>query len=222
MRAGLGERLWNLLFPARCLLCGEPVPPGESFCPDCRRDVPEKPWERRYSVPGSAEGLLVLSPLLYEGGCREAVHRFKFRGERALAKPFGRAMAQAVRCLGPFDAAAWVPMTEAGRRKRGYDQSRLLAEAAAGALGIPCLSLLEKTRETGIQHELSRRGREENVKNAYRAVRRADGMTVLLVDDIVTTGSTLRECAGALYRAGAKRVVGLCAADAPEPGAGKS
>lgn len=214
--AGLRERLLCLLFPARCLLCGKIVPQQELFCQSCAKDVPEEPYERRYSLPGAgAEGFRTAASMLYRGGFRKTLYRYKFRGQKALAKPLGRLMSQTVRKTGGgFDAAAWVPMTQQKKRKRGYDQSELLAKAVAEILGIPCLPLLEKVRETGTQHELSRQERIKNVKNAYRADREAAGRSVLLIDDIVTTGSTLSECAAELYKAGAKRVFGLCAADA--------
>lgn len=214
--AGLGERLLCLLFPARCLLCGKIIPQQELFCQSCAKDVPEEPCERRFSLPGSgAEGFRTAAPLPYQGRFRKTLYRYKFWGQKGLAKPLGRLMAQtAQKTGGKFDAAAWVPMTKEKKRKRGYDQSELLAKSVAEILGIPCLPLLEKVRETDTQHELPRKERLKNVKNAYRAGREAEGRRVLLIDDIITTGSTLSECAIELYKAGAGRVFGLCAADA--------
>lgn len=213
---GPGERFLCLLFPARCLLCGEPVSPGGFFCGPCGKTVSKSPCERSYALPGSGgQGFRVLSPLPYRGGVRKTLYQYKFRGERALSKPLGRLMAQTVWDLGgPFDGVAYVPLSQRSRKKRGYDQSRLLAKELARSLGLPLLGILEKTRETETQHELSRRERVKNVKNAYRAFGEAAGKSLLLVDDIVTTGATLRECAGALYRVGAIEVCGLCAADA--------
>lgn len=213
-KAGPLERLFDLLFPARCLLCGERVSPGEDICPGCRQEVPPKPFRRLYSLPGSgADGFQVTAPMDYTGGFRKTLYRFKFQGEYGLSRPLGRLMAKAVPEGESFYCVAWVPMTGKKRREWGYDQSRLLAKAVARALGLPCRPLLEKTRETDTQHELSRRDREKNVRNAYSARGEAAGKSILLVDDIITTGATLTECAEALYRAGAKRVAGLCAAD---------
>lgn len=216
--AGLGERLFSLLFPARCLLCGKIILPGESLCESCEARRPKTPYERRFSLEGAgAEGFRVISPLSYVGGFRQTLYRFKFRGKKALAKPLGQLMAESLREEGgAIGAVTWVPMTKKGKRRRGYDQSELLAKEVAKILGIPCLPLLEKIRETATQHELPHRKRLGNVKNAYRASGEAAGKVLLLVDDIVTTGSTLRECAGELYRAGAVGVLGLCAADTPE------
>ncbi len=210
---GFGERLLCMLFPARCILCGELVYPEEIFCAQCAKELPEKPYRRQY------EGFSAVSPLLYAGEARKAMHRLKFQGERDLARPMGRLLAQtAEEALPPIDCVVWAPMSATKKRKRGYDQSELLAKSAAKALGLPCLPVLYKARETEIQHELSRSDREQNVKNAYGARDNLrdeiSGRRVLLIDDIVTTGATLRECVKVLYAAGAKSVAAACVTDA--------
>ncbi len=215
--AGPGEWILNLFFPARCLFCGTLLPPGHCVCEDCRKEhLSKPPLVRRYSLPGAgAEGFSVVSATVYEGGFRKTLYRFKFRGEKGLSRPLGKLLAETAEQTGQsFQAVTWVPMTKTKKRKRGYDQSELLAKAAAKALELPCLPLLEKARETETQHQLPRRQRLSNVKHAYEAKPECRGKAVLLVDDIVTTGATLRECASALYEAGAVRVAGLCAADA--------
>ena len=219
-RAGLKERFWSWFFPARCLLCDTVIPAGETFCRDCVKKLPEKPFSRRLALPGAgAEGFPVFSSLSYEGGYRQTIYRFKFRGQKDLAKPMGRLIAETARTTGiSFDAVTWVPMTAQKRKQRDYDQSELLAKAAAMELELPCLPLLKKVRENQTQHELSAKQRWLNVKNAYRAENEVQGKVLLLVDDIVTTGATIGECAKVLYGAGAKAVVGVCAADAPESG----
>ena len=215
-RVGLGERFFSWLFPARCLLCDRVVPAEEIFCRECAKKIPEKPFSRKFALPGAGvEGFQVFSPLSYEGGFRKSIHRLKFYGQKSLAKPMGRLMAETARGTGiPFDAVTWVSMTEKKRKQRGYDQSELLAKAAAKELSLPCLPLLKKVRENQTQHELSGRQRWLNVKNAYRAGEEAKGKNLLLLDDIVTTGATVGECAKMLYAAGAKTVVGVGAADA--------
>lgn len=217
------ELLLGVFFPARCLGCGKAAPFGKVFCKGCESKAPRFHYRRRYSLPWTdTEWLFVLSPLPYTGEFRQALHRYKFRNEKTLARAFGKLMAQTAEIDGVlFDAAAWVPMTAEKKRQRGYDQSELLAKAVAREMKIPCLPLLRKVRETGIQHELSAPERKKNVEGAYRFREKAaeplgglSGKRVLLIDDIVTTGATLKECAGALYAAGAREVTGLCAADA--------
>ena len=218
--SGIGrkERLISWLFPARCLLCDRVIPAGELFCRDCEKKLPKRPFTRKLALPGAgAEGFSVYSSMSYEGGFRKSIHRLKFRGQKSIAKPMGRLLAESIRDRDlSFDAVTWVPMTEKKRRERGYDQSELLARAAAKELKLPCLPLLQKVRENKTQHELSGRQRQQNVKGVYRAEKGAEGKALLLIDDIVTTGATIGECAKLLYAAGAKRATGLCAADARE------
>lgn len=213
-RPRLGERALLWLFPARCLWCGRPIGPEVFFCRGCR-DHTAAPGPRRFELGKSGRVLEARAPAFYRGGYRETLHRYKFQGEKGLAGQLGRLAAGQALAFGVrFDGVAYVPLSRQGRRARGYDQSGLLAAKIARALGLPLENLLEKTRETKRQHRLGRAERLVNVKNAYRAGAEAAGRAWLLVDDIVTTGATLCQCAEALYEAGASGVWALCAASA--------
>lgn len=210
-RLTLKERLLSLWFPARCVDCGKVITPQRLFCAKCRKALPKEPKLRRFSQPGV---FYVYAPFVYQGGVRRTLHAFKFEGERSWANALGQLMAAAVPAVLRFDAVAFVPMMPDKQAERGYNQSELLARAIGRSLNCPCVSLLQKVHSTATQHELTREERLKNPAGAYRADRRADGKAILLIDDIVTTGSTLCECAKELYRNGAKSVVGLCAASA--------
>ena len=110
----------------------------------------------------------------------------------------------------------WVPVGPRRRRQRGYDQARLLAEAACRLWDVRAEELLRKPVDNSPQSEIKDpAARRANVLGAYRVCCQADllrGKRVLLVDDILTTGSTLSECARMLKAAGTLRVYGLCAA----------
>lgn len=213
-RPGWGERLLFLLFPARCLWCGKAVLPEEFFCRECAGLV-SAPKPRQFKLERTGRVLEVRAPALYRGGFRETLHRYKFQEQKGLAGQLGRLMAgQALPFGAEFDAVAYAPLSRQSLRDRGYDQSGLLAGRIAKALGVPLRPLLEKTKETKRQHTLGRAERLTNAKDVYRAKPETAGKTVLLVDDIVTTGATLCQCAEALYEAGAARVCGLCAASA--------
>lgn len=217
-RAGepaFGDRLLALLFPERCLFCRKPVDAGQCFCSACKKKAPIAPLTRRLeaAVPGGA-GFPCRSPLSYRREVVEAIRRFKFQGKKSLAKPLARLMAQAADFPEQPELIAFVPLSKNHRRERGYNQSEALAEELGKLLGIPVKSVLEKVGENKTQHLLSAKERRRNVRNVYRASAEVRGKKILLVDDIVTTGATLRECAGQLYRAGAQRVFALCAADA--------
>lgn len=207
----LRDRLLSLWFPSRCLLCGKVVRVSELFCTACREQCPTAPEVRRFSLPRE---FCVYAALPYTGGFRKTLHALKFQGQKGRGEAIGQLMASVLESPPPAELVTWVPMTPEKQLARGYNQSEALAKAAARALGLPALPVLTKVRETATQHELSREERIGNVQGAYTADRRAKGKTILLIDDIVTTGSTICACAKALYAAGAEQVVGLCAASA--------
>lgn len=210
---GWRERLWCLFLPARCLCCGRAVRPERLFCPGCVPALPKEPLSREFPLPGGGS-LAVAACFPYEKGFRRTLHRLKFQEERALARPLGTLMAEAASSLGEeLDGVTWVPMSPQKLRRRGYNQSELLAKAVAKELGLPAWDLLEQVRETDTQHNLTRAQRADNVRGAYRAKSAALGKRLLLVDDIVTTGATLRACAQGLYGAGAQKVCAVCAAN---------
>ena len=208
--------LADLLYPPGCPFCGRILERGEDrMCVLCRRELP---WT---DGPGPApEGCeACLSPLHYRGGVRGAVHRYKFRGGAVRAELFGELMA---RCLGDFrdgpaDLVTWVPLHPKRKKRRGYDQAELLARRAAQLCAIPAAATLEKVRHTGAQsRQNTEEDRRANVEGAYRALPGLDltGRRVVLVDDVVTTGSTMAQCAACLRGAGATAVVGLAFARA--------
>lgn len=211
----------ELLFPPRCPFCGQTIAKGLAFCGQCREQVPMP----LYVIPlDSAKGLVCCTPFSYEGQVRSAIGRYKFQGKKMYDAAFGAAMAQAFTvCFAGArpDLVTFVPLSAKRRRARSYDQAKLLAQKAAGQLGLPCRRTLVKRKENAEQHRLSREQRRRNVLGVYSPYRKAQvaGKTVLLCDDIVTTGATLLECAQVLLRQGARAV--YCAAVAATPSQSK-
>jgi ComF family protein len=210
---GIRDWLLELFFPTRCIFCRRLSGRDRSVCRACREKYPDVPAAQRVR---RLPGLDCLSPLWYEGQAREALLRFKFRDRSAYAPVFGNFMRK---CLDEnrisCDSITWVPLSGRRLRQRGYDQARLLAEAIAAAEGLSCEKLLEKERDTPAQSGMGgREARRRNAAGAYRAAdpARVAGKHVLLVDDIVTTGATLRECARVLKAAGARSVTAVTAA----------
>lgn len=197
------------------MLCGMPLRENEEICGDCRQKVLLNTAPPRMEKGAFFEK--AAAGLWYETHVRNAVRGLKYREKQNYARPLARVMTYAYQHkIGEeCDLIAFVPTNPSTLRKRGYDQAQLLAEALSEMLDIPWVQALEKTRETQPMHGLKPDARRANVLGAYRVCCQADllrGKRVLLVDDILTTGSTLSECARMLKAAGALRVYGLCAA----------
>ncbi len=211
--------LVSLLFPQRCLSCGKPVEAGRSFCTRCRKWELTEPVLRRLEafLPGG-RAFLCVAALPYREEIRGALYRFKFRGKRGMAGAFAQLMEAAAGKEGLLQrdtVITFVPMDKKRKRQRGYNQSEELAKELGNRTDLPVQSFLERTElKNSTQHTLPAKERRRNVKGAYRAAGDMKGKRILLVDDIVTTGATLRECAAVLYRAGAGEVSALCAASA--------
>lgn len=147
----------------------------------------------------------------YENEVAEAIKRFKFRGRENYAICFGSLMAmELLRRNVEFDYITWVPVSRARRRRRGYDQSQLLAKQIAGELHAPWGRALRKIRNNPPQStRKDTAARQGNVVNAYRAVNVETwkDKRVLVVDDVITSGATLSECCRILKTAGAGSLV---------------
>jgi ComF family protein len=142
---------------------------------------------------------------IYEGILAEAINLYKFHGIKRLAGPLGEFLIDFSPEL--IDAVVPVPLSVSGLRNRGFNQSLLLAKTFADRKDIPLvMDGLLKCRETGPQIGLSAKERAKNLKDAFSVARRFDGYRVLLVDDVMTTGSTANECSRQLLRVGAEEV----------------
>ena len=201
------EALLNLLFPPKCPFCGK-VQDVPGICPDCEKDLPWIPGaEALREGPG---GLRCAGAVWYEKTVRDALLRLKFQGASEIAEPLGELIARcaAEQFGGEFDTVTWVPVSKKHLRKRGYDQSELLARSACRFWDIQPVRLLEKKvdnpAQSGIHDGAARRA---NVLGVYEAVGDVAGKRILLIDDICTTGATLIECTRVLEDAGAEQVV---------------
>ncbi|MBR2405843.1 MAG: ComF family protein [Clostridia bacterium] len=225
------KRLWlrviAWLFPERCIFCDEPIPSLTLCCEDCRRELllikpPLCPYcgmsktdcncrRRRHRYDR------VAAPFYSDGAAHEGLLRLKRIDDPQAIAYFADQMAATVRREygeESLHVAAAVPMMTADRYERGYNQSELLAKAVAERLGIPYVAVLTKCYATQPQKALSAWERAGNVLGAYD-VEQASlivDKTVLLVDDVLTTGATTDECAKMLKLYGAARVLCVTAA----------
>lgn len=195
--ASCAERLPYIREPV-CKKCGKPLEREEQeLCPDCARGV-------HAFVCGR-------SVFLYEKAFRRSVGRMKFQNRREYLDFYAEAMAkQGKQFLDRWKPAVIlpVPMNERKRRRRGFDQSRLLAVRLARLTGIPAdTENLVRIRDTRPQKDLDARQRKENLKDAFALKEGARiPEPVLLVDDIYTTGATLDEISRLLQRHGISRI----------------
>jgi ComF family protein len=187
-----------------CPLCGQTLAPDDGGCSHCRRRRPAYACARSMGA--------------YDGVLRHAIHQFKYRDRPQLGIPLGLLLTAFARQHAPvlnglrFDAILPVPMHPVRQRLRGYNQSARLAQVAGVELGLPLsVEALVRIRPTRPQVGLSADARRTNLRGAF-AVKRAEwvrGKTLLLIDDVVTSGSSLYECSVTLKAAGASAVYAL-------------
>lgn len=193
-----------------CPVCGKPFESPEALscspdqiCLSCRQHAPR--FDQALSIG------------YFEGSLREAIHQFKYRPCRSLGKPLANWMAAHIRPMVNIDAIIPIPLHKIRLRERGFNQSLLLASEIGNTFKIPiCYDNLARIRATRPQVELSGKDRINNVLGAFSLLRPAEvsSRTILLVDDVFTTGATINECAAVLKDAGAAHVTALTTARA--------
>lgn len=225
--------LLDVVYPPCCLVCGARLDAG-AFCTACRGEIAPipPPFCDRCGVPVAADEIVcrlcaegpeppfVWSQTLgaYQGTLRHAIHRLKYDGKAALAEPLGRLLAESLdRTPTPlltsahpgFDTVVPVPLHPAKLRQRGFNQAERIARVLARERGWKLdADGLRRVRPTRSQTKLSQTERAANVKGAFvaREPHRFAGKSVLLVDDVLTTTATMRECAHIVRETGASRI----------------
>ena len=228
----------SLLYPATCTVCRKQVRAGEYLCDSCDakiiRIVPpfcetcSEPFDgsinTAFSCSNCAHRTIYFDAAVaaYRGRgiVRDVIHEFKYNRQihlRHLVARWLRAALDDERLRDRrFEIIVPVPLHPARQRERGFNQALLLAQLLSAHTSIPCRPLLKRIRYTTTQTALDRSERMENLHNAFRLRQNVDvrGLRVLLIDDVLTTGSTLSECARILKSAGAKSVHAATAARA--------
>jgi competence protein ComFC len=228
----------SLLYPPVCVICRASVRATEYLCDQCEAKVVRivAPFCRKCSEP--FEGAITneftcancahrtihfdaaVAAYRSRGIVRQIIHDFKYGHQIYLRQPVARWLRSALDdarlrdCR--FDMIIPVPLHPTRQRERGFNQATMLAELLSAQVSIPSKLLLERVRYTTTQTALDRAERMENLHNAFRLRKNMDvrGLRVLLIDDVLTTGSTLSECARILKRAGAISVHAATAARA--------
>lgn len=232
------EGLLNLVFPLDCKICGKPIreSKGYSICEDCFKTIEliDKPYCKKCNKP-----LLISVDLFrqeqnifcvdckkkkysfefarsvgrYDGVLKECIHLFKYYGEKELAKPLGKLLIDYLTKNEEFreliDLIIPVPLHKNDLRKRGFNQSVLLAKIIGNYFSIPVKEeVLIKKRLTPSQVNLSKKERDKNIFKAFfiNESKEVKEKNILILDDIFTTGSTVEECAKELKKAGTKNI----------------
>lgn len=230
----LGREALRIVLPSWCVGCDRELPWRErtaSVCAACWSALPKITTPKCTScalpIPAGLRCLDCLTKPLpvdwcdawgeYRGTLEPVLQALKFERHDFLDVPLAKLLEETLRERGDlaFDAVVPVPMAPAKQRRRGYNQAELLARALAGRIGVDCApSLLVRRLEGRMQSKLPKRDRAANVRGAFAASPRAKGQAILILDDICTTGETLRACATALHQQGAARVCALAVARA--------
>ena len=217
----------DLLYPPCCVICREP---GETLCAACREKAPLVGEIRCQVCSAPFEGLIdgpftcadceerqfhftcAVATRRNSHTVREFIHEFKYNRKLALAKPLANWLAETLddpRLLEPAcDRLVPVPLHHVRRRERGFNQALVLARLLSKQSGIPVADCLKRTRYTTSQTGFNRAARMENLRGAFQMRQHHDvrNLHLLLIDDVLTTGSTVEECSKILLRAGAASV----------------
>lgn len=211
------RRLRFLLFPARCPACGEVLLPQKLLCASCEKKLFADFSLRRFELHLKERSVLLTAAAVWDyAKTEQMIKKYKFDGKIDARDALGAAMAMlAEDKLGvDFDLVTSVPSRPKRAKDLGFDHAGELAKCTARGLNLPYRPLLYRKEDVRVQHTLSREERLVNLRGAFTPLEDLTGKRILLVDDVVTTGSTLCECTKTLYKAGAARVEAVCASSA--------
>lgn len=213
--------LLDLFFPPRCVSCGIL---GNLFCDECKSTIlfirdqtcpscnkisPKGKFCSRCRPKNTLSGI-ASACYFRDGAIKEVVHSYKYEGVHSLSNDLAPFLVDLVtREKIFFDMVTFVPITKKRNSWRGYNQAEILAQAVADHFEKPIIPALKKIKETKAQVGLPKKKREQNLKNALKLavkISQIEGKRILLVDDVVTTGTTLNECARVLKTSGAREI----------------
>lgn len=204
----LSNKLLHMIFPVVCPYCGCVIMPDEEACESCKKNLSE------CCTVTDLQDTVCISPFEYDGIFKEAVASLKFNSKPFYAEAMSVSICKAIKKIFPderLEIITFVPARKKSIKERGYNQSELLAKYISLNLDIQCCNLLVKVKDNLVQHNLSAQQRRLNVRDVFELNPKFDvnGKNILVVDDIVTTGSTLYECVKILKKHGADKI--LCA-----------
>jgi ComF family protein len=224
--------IFNRLFPRNCLLCGADAA-AHTLCRGCAAELP---WHRQPQCPqcatptpdGQRCGACLKQPpafdrthaaLAYAFPIDRLIPRLKYHGQLAIAPALGACLAEAVATAPRPDRLIVMPLHAARIRERGFNHASAIAHGLSQQLGLPLdLDCCRRTRDTPPQMGLKHDARRRNVRGAFACTGDVRGKHIALVDDVMTTGTSLNELAATLKQAGAREVSCWVVARALPPG----
>jgi ComF family protein len=206
-------KLLDLIFPPKCIFCGELISRknNDETCLICRQNLPYCMSAELGDVAGDSF-IRAVASFIYEGYVTDSIYRFKARGCQWYAKTYAKYLKYTIEHYYSdmeFDYIVSVPMTKKKLAERGYDQTRLIAEYLNREIDVPYLSdAMKKVKETPKQQGLSQAERKYNLAGVFEVAKakEIEGKTLLLIDDVFTTGATVEECSYELLANGAESV----------------
>ena len=205
----LFDYILSLIYPPKCVFCGTVIDKSD-ICEECEKTLPFTKGDSIYQKFPFVDKCI--SPLYYKDYVRRAVLRFKFAGCSCYSRRLGGIMSECAENnldCGSIDMVSCIPLSRKRMHDRGYNQAELLAKEISKKVGVEYLPTLKKIRHNTAQSTIKdSKQRAANVIGAYRVIdaEEVKGKYILLVDDVVTTGSTVSECARILKKSGAKAV----------------
>ena len=203
------DYILSLIYPPKCVFCGTVIDKSD-ICEECEKTLPFTKGDSIYQKFPFVDKCI--SPLYYKDYVRRAVLRFKFAGCSCYSRRLGGIMSECAENnldCGSIDMISCIPLSRKRMHDRGYNQAELLAKEISKKVGVEYLPTLKKIRHNTAQSTIKdSKQRAANVIGAYRVIdaEEVKGKYILLVDDVVTTGSTVSECARILKKSGAKAV----------------
>lgn len=219
------DKILDIFYPPRCPVCRELLETKFPICPDCMKKLPFTTEDEQCKICGRPLGEFSyhicqscrsrkmyfehsFTPLIYKDVARDIAIALK-TAKPGYAKAFAYLLADKIlssQNYSKFDCITFVPQNTRAKRSRGYNQSKLIAKELAKMLKIPCIPTLIRTNDGNPQHTLNAAQRRENVKKCYFKTDKSGEGTVLLVDDIYTTGATTNYCSRLLKEMGFDKV----------------
>ncbi len=210
----------SLLFPDRCMYCGEIIIDSKvPICDECIKNMPVFK-EKCCNICGRETAQCFckigdfafdrnISVMRYDGVAKTIIRRMKFGKKPQLISFLANEMALKIKKEykdKAFDFVTFVPMHPIKQMRRGFNQSYELAKIIAYKLDIPLYPTLKKKFKFKSQKNLKRKDRFKNIRGTFKSINKYTGKNILIIDDIMTTGATLSECALTLKRSGALHV----------------